>query len=105
MPPQQSGHARPYPSERTNTLFEWIGSDACGDEGQEQVVQFLKDIKAPLDEVDGDVEIDPDRLDAVTLWRLDAFVQKQSGGRYAPDTPARRPKVQRMSIDDDSENE
>ena len=68
------------------------------------MVQFLKDIKAPLDKVDGDVEIDPDRLDAVTLWRLDAFVQEQSGGRYAPDTPARRPKVQRMSIDDDSEN-
>jgi hypothetical protein len=71
---------------RSAALFDWIESEACGEEGQMQVLQHLQmwGVDLPTD-ADGDVELAPENLDAATLWKLDAFCQQQSGGQYAPD--------------------
>lgn len=83
----------PFPGARSMALFDWLASDPCGEKGQGEVVEFLQRIgvQLPQDD-DGEVELDPDSLDAPTLWQLDAFCQVQSKGAYAPDGRGARPR-------------
>ena len=109
-----NAHAQPHPSnapfshDRINLLVEWIGSDECGEQGQEQVLNFIRDanVQLPEDE-DGEVSLDLEVLPRALLWQLDAFCQRQSGGRYAPDAKplaaAQGPRLQQRIGDSDDD--
>ena len=74
-----------FPEARKDLLFNYIESPACGDEGQEAVLQCLLQIgvDVPKDE-DGEYELDPSSVPAYALWHLDALCQRQSRGAYNP---------------------
>lgn len=98
-----------FPSDRKTKLFDWLASDSCGEKGQEEVADFLLSLGVQLpQDANGEMELDPDSLDAPTLWKLDKFCQEQSRGQYTPDVRSvqpRGPVLARHQYEDDETEE